>query len=167
MPNTVTIRPATLADDAALVDLDLRTWSTLHSVQPEPEQAAGAESFFNERTRPEHVLVAEAGGDLAGYVRVVPATPLASNAHVRQIGGLVVDDRARGRGVARALLHAAADEARRQGATRLTLRVLGHNAPARRLYESEGYVVEGVLRGEFLLDGVAVDDVLMARSLAG
>jgi RimJ/RimL family protein N-acetyltransferase len=43
--------------------------------------------------------------------------------------------------------------------------VLGHNLPARRLYESEGFVVEGILPGEFLLDGVYVDDVLMGRPL--
>ncbi|NED74569.1 GNAT family N-acetyltransferase, partial [Streptomyces sp. SID9944] len=54
-------------------------------------------------------------------------------------------------------------EARRQGARRITLRVLGHNTPARRLYESEGYAVEGVLPGEFLLEGAYVDDVLMGR----
>lgn len=48
----------------------------------------------------------------------------------------------------------------------MTLRVLGHNAPARALYESEGFVVEGLLPGEFFLDGRYVDDVMMGRSLA-
>src|SRR3712207_6970927 len=52
---------------------------------------------------------------------------------------------------------------RRQGATRMTLRVLAHNTPARRLYESEGFAVEGVLPGEFHLDGRYVDDVFMGR----
>ncbi|WP_143674119.1 GNAT family N-acetyltransferase, partial [Streptomyces caniscabiei] len=45
------------------------------------------------------------------------------------------------------------------------LRVLGHNTPARKLYESEGFVVEGVLPEEFLIDGAYVDDVLMGRRL--
>jgi ribosomal protein S18 acetylase RimI-like enzyme len=67
--------------------------------------------------------------------------------------------------VGRALLRAAREEARRQGARRITLRVLGHNTPARTLYESEGFVVEGILPGEFLLDGAYVDDVLMGRPL--
>ncbi|MFD5329270.1 GNAT family N-acetyltransferase [Streptomyces sp. NPDC127092] len=100
-----------------------------------------------------------------GYVRLAPPTPLAANAHVRQIQGLAVAGSVRGRGVARALLRAAAARARAQGATRLTLRVLGHNTPARTLYESEGFRVEGVLPDEFLLDGTYVDDVLMGRSL--
>jgi RimJ/RimL family protein N-acetyltransferase len=67
--------------------------------------------------------------------------------------------------VGRALIDAVAAEARAGGATRLTLRVLGPNAAARRLYESAGFVVEGVQRGEFLLDGEYVDDVLMALDL--
>ncbi|EDY50163.1 acetyltransferase, partial [Streptomyces clavuligerus] len=85
--------------------------------------------------------------------------------HVLQIQGLVVEDATRGRGLIRAILRTAGTEARRRGAVRLTLRVLGHNAPARALYTSEGFAVEGVLPGEFLLDGEYVDDVLMGRSL--
>ncbi|OMI37788.1 GNAT family N-acetyltransferase [Streptomyces sparsogenes] len=158
----VTIRPAVLADETALADLDRRTWSPLHSVQPPPRPG---DPFFSDRNRPEHLLVAEAEGRTAGYIRLVAPTPLACNAHVRQIQGLVVDDWARGRGVARALLGAACAEARRQGAVRITLRVLGHNGPARRLYESEGFAVEGVLPGEFLLEGEYVDDVFMGRAL--
>ena len=63
------------------------------------------------------------------------------------------------------LLVAAIEEARARGARRLTLRVLGHNDAARRLYESAGFVVEGVQRGEFFLDGEYRDDVLMALDL--
>lgn len=159
------IRRAVLDDEQALVALERRTWSTLHSVLPAPEPPYDA--FFTHRNRPVHVMVAELDGRPVGYVRLVPPTQLASNAHVRQIQGLAVDLGARGRGVARALLNAAYEEALRQGASRITLRVLGHNLPARRLYESEGFVVEGVLPGEFLLDGVYVDDVLMGRPLTG
>ncbi|WKX69913.1 GNAT family N-acetyltransferase [Streptomyces sp. XD-27] len=157
------IRTATLDDDAALAAVDARTWSTLHAVQPRPEPPYGG--FFTERNRPEHILVAEVDGAPAGFLRLVPPTPLACNAHVRQIQGLAVEAWARGKGVARALLSAAYEAARSEGAVRMTLRVLGHNGPARRLYESEGFVVEGVLRGEFLLDGAYVDDVCMARPL--
>jgi RimJ/RimL family protein N-acetyltransferase len=67
--------------------------------------------------------------------------------------------------VARALLHAAIAEARRAGACRITLRVLGHNAAARDLYADCGFEIEGVLRGFFRLDGRSVDDVLMALPL--
>ncbi|WMX47431.1 GNAT family N-acetyltransferase [Streptomyces roseicoloratus] len=170
----IRIREAVAADESALAELDLATWSPLHAVQPRPEPG---QEFFDERHLPEHYLVAEfaeageraaeaAAPSVVGYLRLVPPTPLAANAHVRQIQGLAVADSARGRGVARALLRAAMDRARAQGAGRITLRVLGHNKPARALYEAEGFRVEGVLPGEFLLEGAYVDDVFMGRSLA-
>ncbi|WP_329121363.1 GNAT family N-acetyltransferase [Streptomyces sp. NBC_01353] len=157
------IRRALPADEDALGELDRATWSPLHAVMPAPEPPYGP--FFDERHRPEDYLVAEQGRTVVGYLRLVPPTPLACNAHVRQIQGLAVAENARGRGVARALLRAAMEETRRQGGTRLTLRVLGHNKPARALYTSEGFVVEGVLPGEFFLDGAYVDDVLMGRAV--
>ncbi|MEV7086678.1 GNAT family N-acetyltransferase [Streptomyces sp. NPDC093085] len=182
------VRPAVRSDDDALGALDRVTWSTLHAVTPRPLPPYGP--FFDALHRPEDFLVAELdafgdpgdpggpggpGGipgaegredDIVGYIRVARPTALASNAHVRQIQGLAVQPWARGRGVARALLRAGVLHARNQGARRLTLRVLGHNAPARALYEAEGFQVEGVLPGEFLLDGAYADDVLMGMSLS-
>ena len=43
--------------------------------------------------------------------------------------------------------------------------MLGIDDRARRLYESCGFQIEGVLRDEFYLGGQYVDDVLMARFL--
>ncbi|WP_406836968.1 GNAT family N-acetyltransferase [Streptomyces sp. AHU1] len=157
------IRTATLDDEDALGRLDRDTWSTLHAVMPRPRPPY--EPFYNERFGPRNHLVAELDGRLVGYIKLGFPTSLACNAHVRQILGLAVAEDARGAGVGRALLRAVCEEGRRQGARRITLRVLGHNAPARALYESEGFVVEGVLPGEFLLDDVYVDDVLMGRPL--
>ncbi len=54
-----------------------------------------------------------------------------------------------------------------RGARRVTLRVLGHNHAARRLYARCGFAEEGVQRGEFHLDGQDVDDVLKARAVSG
>jgi ribosomal protein S18 acetylase RimI-like enzyme len=160
------IRTAAFADGDALGRLDRATWSTLHAVTPRPEPPYPA--FFDGLHFPGDHLVAEdggGGGGLLGYLCLGPPTALACNAHVRQIQGLAVADEARGRGVGRALLRAAFDAARAAGATRITLRVLGHNAPARALYASEGFAVEGVLKGEFFLNGSYADDVLMGRSL--
>ncbi|APY88667.1 N-acetyltransferase [Streptomyces alfalfae] len=157
------IRTALLDDDAALARLDRAAWSPLHAVLPRPEPPY--DPFFNDRFGPHDHLVAELDGQLVGYVKLGLPTPLFSNAHVRQIQGFLVAEEARGRGVGRRMMRATLDEARRQRARRITLRVLGHNTPARRLYESEGFVIEGVLPGEFLLEGEYVDDVLMGRSL--
>ncbi|MEU5539315.1 GNAT family N-acetyltransferase [Streptomyces sp. NPDC020362] len=157
------IRVAVPADQEELGVLDRATWSPLHAVLPPPQPPYSP--FFDEHHPPEDFLVAALAGRIAGYIHVVPPTRLDSNAHVRQIQGLAVADEARGKGVARALIRAAIEEARGRGARRMTLRVLGHNTPARRLYESEGFAVEGVLPEEFLLRGEYVDDVLMGRSL--
>ncbi|MGW3492828.1 N-acetyltransferase family protein [Streptomyces sp. NPDC001020] len=157
------IRHATLDDEETLGRLDRAVWSPLHAVMPRPQPPH--EPFFSKRCEPRDHLVAELDGAVVGYIRLGFPTPLKCNSHVRQIQGLAVADEARGAGVGRALLRAAQDEARRLGARRITLRVLGHNAPARGLYESEGFVVEGILPEEFLLEGEYVDDVFMGRSL--
>ena len=157
------IRTALPDDDEELGALDRATWSHLHAVMPRPQPPYGP--FFDERHAPEDHLVAELDRRIVGYVRLAFASPLACNAHVRQIQGLAVAEDARGHGVGRALIRAAVEEAGRRGARRLTLRVLGHNTPARKLYAAEGFKVEGVLPEEFLLDGEYVDDVLMGRSL--
>jgi len=164
MTDSTSVRRAREDDGEALRAIDLSTWSSRVSPAPVP---AATRPFFDERTTPDDVLVAEVEGRPAGYVAVHQSIPVPSHEHVLEIGGLAVDPAAQGRGVGRALVEAAIEEARRRGARKLTLRVLAHNTPARRLYERCGFHVEGVLTGEFVLDGVDVDDVLMARPLSG
>ena len=82
------------------------------------------------------------------------------------IVGLAVAPGDRRRGVASALLAAAEQHARVRGARKLSLRVLGTNETAMRLYERLGFRREGTLRDEFRIDGRFVDDVLMAKHLA-
>ncbi|WP_267713354.1 GNAT family N-acetyltransferase [Streptomyces sp. CoH17] len=158
------IRPARPEDEQPLHAIDLETWSYLHAVSPPP---APDDPFFRDTCGPDAHLVAELDGAVVGYVRLGFPTPLASNTHVRQIRGLAVSGAARGHGVGRALVRAAVEDARHKGFRRITLRVLGHNTAARKLYESEGFVVEGVQPEEFHLDGRYVDDVLMGRMLTG
>lgn len=168
MPETALhIRPATAADGHRLYELDHRSWSTLSEVA-ERSAAPTADStvFHDERHQPQDYLVAEVNGGVVGFIRLAHPTQLPSNAHIRQVQGLCVDASARRLGVGRALLEAAVERARSVGARRVTLRVLGHNAPARKLYESLGFVVEGQTPDEFYLDGRYVDDVLMGLTLS-
>ena len=158
----IEVRPARLEDDAALVRIDEQTWTP--EVSPAPQPPAGT-ALLGERVPPEDVLVAELDGAVAGYALLARGFPVPAHAHVLVLNGLAVAPEAGGRGVGRALVEAAVAEARRRGARKLTLRVLGPNAVARRLYARCGFVEEGVLRGEFHLGGRYVDDVLMARDL--
>lgn len=158
----LTTRRAEEADEAALRSIDARTWSP--AVTPAPARAL-EQPFFDERSRPADVLVAVLDGVVVGYARVGQEVPLTSHRHVLTVTGVAVDRDHHGRGVGHAVVTAAVAEARARGARKLTLRVLGPNAVARRVYERCGFVVEGVLRNEFVLDGQEVDDVLMALPL--
>src|SRR5437763_13819870 len=140
-----TIRQARPGDEPALKDIDAATWAA--GVSPAPLPPAGA-AFFGERTAPADVLVAEAGGVVAGYAALGRSSRLASQSHVLAIRGLAVHPARQRRGVGRQLVEACIGQARSRGARKLSLRVLGGNAAARRLYESCGFVVEGVLREE-------------------
>jgi ribosomal protein S18 acetylase RimI-like enzyme len=160
---SVTIRTATSDDDEVLVALDDATRSP--AVTPAPEPRPGRRFFTH--TAPGDVLVAGLDGVVVGYAMLHQPIPVPSHAHVLEVNGLAVDPAHQGRGVGRALVEAAQAEAVRRGARKLGLRVLGTNPAARRLYEACGFVVEGVLRGEFRIGGVEVDDVLMAWRPAG
>jgi ribosomal protein S18 acetylase RimI-like enzyme len=121
-------------------------------------------TFFGS-AEPSSTLVAERDGDIVGYLTLTHPTALPENAHVFAIEGFTVDPQHRGTGVGHALLDEAAAAARRMGGTKLSLRVLSVNTRARRVYEAAGFSVEGVLVGEFVIEGRRVDDVLMAQAL--
>ena len=160
----VRVRPARRADADPLREIDDATLSPLVSPADPVDPQAGLVDPFA-RHGPEDVLVAELTGRVLGHVVLGRPTRLRSNAHVWSIMGLAVHPDAQGRGIGTRLVRAAIDEARRRGGRRLTLRVLATNGPARALYAAQGFAVEGVLAGEFVLDGVEVDDLLLARRL--
>ncbi len=151
-----TLRRATRDDERRLAALDRATWSP--AVAPVPLWSDDVDFFA--RDAPEDVLVAELDGAVVGYVKLRRPTALSAHRHVLQVGGLAVDPAVQRRGVGRVLVVAAIEEARR-----LTLHVLATNHGARALYAHCGFAVEGVRRGEFLLEGEYVDDVLMTVAL--
>jgi len=158
----ITIRSSHAQDESELLALDVATWSP--DVTPAPARDLGS-TFFADRTRPEDVLVADAEGTVVGYVKLHQSIPLASHGHVLEINGLAVDPAHQGQGVGRRLVQAAGREAQHRGARKLSLRVLSPNVSARRLYETSGFIVEGILKAEFVLQGQLIDDVLMAWHL--
>lgn len=167
LANTVPVIAVRLASDSdgpALARIDLATWTPAVSPAPPPADPTSYR-FFTDRTVPSDVLVAELDDHVAGWVKVQSPTPLLSHAHVLEIGGLAVDPVRHGAGVGHGLVQAAVQECRRRGARKVTLRVLGPNTAARRLYERCGFQTEGVLREEFLLEDRYVEDILMARQL--
>jgi RimJ/RimL family protein N-acetyltransferase len=106
------------------------------------------------------VFVVEADGEVVGRLSLA-RDPHQASRHVADLG-LMVAAAYRRRGIGRALLERAAEWARESGVRKLELHVFPWNVPALALYESFGFVREGVRRGHYLRDGEEVDAVLMA-----
>jgi RimJ/RimL family protein N-acetyltransferase len=163
----VAVRFARAEDEASLAGLDAVAWTPASGFPSLTERTHDPFfTFFTDARAPREYLVAELGGQLAGYVRVRPVSAVQENAHVLGIMGLAVTPAMRRQGVASALLAAAEEHAWARGARKLSLRVLSTNATALRLYERLGFEREGTLREEFRIGGRYVDDVLMAKHLA-
>ena len=158
----VTTRWATADDEEALAALDAGAWDATSGF---PSTFGRGGPFFSDGNGPEVHLVAELDGAVVGYLKLKPWTPLPENAHVLGVQGVAVDPTARSRGVGSALLAAAEQAARERGATKLRLGVFGSNPRAQALYARHGFVEEGRLVGEWLIEGEPVDDVVMAKHL--
>jgi RimJ/RimL family protein N-acetyltransferase len=111
----------------------------------------------------EAVFVAERDGAL---VALLTAT---RGAHAAKRGvvdiGIGVRPADRGRGIGGALMEAAEAWARGAGVHRLQLTVVTTNAPAIALYRKLGFETEGVMRASARLDGVDLDQYMMAKLL--
>jgi ribosomal protein S18 acetylase RimI-like enzyme len=158
----VEIRPATHADAAQLGRIELASWDEKTS----PDPAPSGEGPFFVSVPPADILVAASDDEPAGFVRLhfddEPA-----HRHVVEVWGLSVAPQRMRQGIGTTLLHAALEEARRRGCTRMTLGVMATNNAARSLYEQFGFVTEGVQYGEYRSrrDGRPVDYVLMAMDV--
>ncbi len=111
----------------------------------------------------ELLLIAEADGELVGSLHLAQDHRVAS-AHVYDLG-ITVAQAFRGLGLGSALLELAAEWSRGRGGRKLTLSVFAHNEAAIRFYEANGFVREGLRRGQFIRAGRELDEVLMGRLL--
>jgi len=105
-------------------------------------------------------FVATVGERVVGWCDI---TPLEREGFThRGTLGMGVHPDFRRQGIGARLLRAALAHAEKMGLERVELEVFASNQPARRLYESFGFVVEGTLRRARKLDGQYDDLVLMA-----
>ena len=90
------------------------------------------------------LFVVECDGEIAGLVNVLTRVPFEAidepPGNYAIVAELVVLERFRRRGIARALLDVAEQRARSAGASELQIAVLSRNAVARDLYLREGFV---------------------------
>lgn len=100
---------------------------------------------------------------VVGWCDILPSHGQA-RAHVGVLGIGVVPN-ARGKGLGRRLMAETISKARSKGFTRIELSVRTDNAPAKALYESFGFCVEGLHHCAHLVDGKYIDGCSMALLL--
>jgi ribosomal protein S18 acetylase RimI-like enzyme len=88
--------------------------------------------------------------------------PQAALAHSGVLG-MGVMSKYRGQGIGRGLLDATLQAAKARDIRRVELTVRVDNERAKRLYETRGFVVEGLCRRHMLVDGEFHDSYLMAH----
>lgn len=107
-----------------------------------PSDLAVSAEFLSDRlTRDESiVLLAEAdGGEIRGFVQLFPSFSSVRAARIYILNDLFVAPYARRGGVGLALVREAARVAREAGAVKIKVSTAIANAPARRLYEGQGW----------------------------
>lgn len=141
--DSLLIRLAGPADTAALAELvrALMRFEGKHEAEHvTPATVAG----WMEGPEPHiEALLAESAGAAVGYLAFYRAFSLFKGGPVLLVENLYVAEPARGRGVGRRLLAAAADEARRRGFGRIELHVRSDNAETRAFYERVGFSAPG------------------------
>ena len=141
-------------DLESLLELDLasaRHHATIdpawYRVPERDEVAAFLERRLADDAR--HVLVAEVDGKVVGAVDVIIVGPRDPGSIARPIRtadiGISVADNWRGRGIGRALMAAAEDDARARGAEQIVLDMSAANEGALRFYHALGYREYGLL----------------------
>jgi len=113
---------------------------------------------------PEHRFVAELDGEVAGWAAVVPYS---RRSVYRGVGeeSVYVAERARGRGVGRALLEAVIASAREGGLWTLQAGIFPDNVASLELHRRRGFREVGVRERIGQLDGVWRDVVLLELRL--
>jgi ribosomal protein S18 acetylase RimI-like enzyme len=129
------------------------------------EEAARPDAWFAATLAGNAVFGAEAeDGALLGLAGL-GVERVRKRAHLGTLWGVFVRPEARGRGLARALVAAALEEARARGLAQVQLGVGVANRPALALYTALGFAVFGTEHAALRVDGVDHDEHLMAVTL--
>jgi GNAT superfamily N-acetyltransferase len=137
--NGVTIAPASEADIPELIDLLAVLFSIEQDFSPDPEmQRRGLAALLASSTG--HIAIArDTNSRAVGMATVQLVISTAEGAPSAWIEDVVVREDFRGQGLGRALLDAALDWARNQGAVRAQLLADLDNAPALAFYDRVGW----------------------------
>ena len=131
-------------DQATLHDLDALAplFDGYRQFYGKPSDLAGAREFLTARLRLNESLILlarDAHGEALGFTQLYPLFSSVRMVRTWLLNDLFVAAPARRRGVARALLEAAAVHAKKLGAASLSLSTAHDNLPAQALYEALGW----------------------------
>jgi GNAT superfamily N-acetyltransferase len=134
---SIAVRRAAAKDLAAVAPL----FDAYRQFYGRPADLEGARRFLGERLDrgDSVVLLAFDGAEAVGFTQLYPSFSSASMAKIFVLNDLFVKPQGRRRGVGSALLQAAADFGRSEGAVRLTLSTGVANSTAQSLYEQTGW----------------------------
>jgi GNAT superfamily N-acetyltransferase len=134
----MTVRRATVADVALIAPL----FDAYRQFYRASSDLDLARTFIRERLEKSESIIfiaLLADGTAAGFTQLFPTFSSVSAAPILTLNDLFVGQIARRLGVGKALLAAAAEYGRSNGAVRLSLRTEVNNITAQRLYETEGW----------------------------
>jgi GNAT superfamily N-acetyltransferase len=138
MTDTITVRRATVDD----VELIAPLFDAYRQFYRANADLSLARTFLRERLEKNESIIfiaLLADGTATGFTQLYPTFSSVSMAPILTLNDLFVSQAARRLGVGKALLNAAADYGRANGAVRLSLRTENHNITAQALYEQEGW----------------------------
>jgi len=174
----VGVRPAELADAAAIASSHIRSWQAGYAGVISNEVLRELSSGLPERTlrwqtiiigaeaEDNFVLVGEIDGELAGWLSGGPCRPESSDERLLgEIHGCYVDPAHWREGVGSALMAAGTERLTRAGCSQAVLWVLEDNPRARAFYEHLGWSTDGA-RKLYELVGRCYPEVRYRRSLA-
>jgi putative acetyltransferase len=155
------LRTATTDDTAFLFSLymhpQVNRWLLYEEMPLEAFRPIAAELIARRA-----LFVCEEEGRPAGMCKLVPQKY--RNSHIMYLGGVAIHPDFRGRGLGARMIREAIQVCRDRGCSRIELTVAVENQPAIRLYESLGFVREGILKNYTYLakEGIYIDEQVMA-----
>ncbi|MBS6558733.1 MAG: GNAT family N-acetyltransferase [Clostridiales bacterium] len=107
------------------------------------------------------LLIAEVEGEIVGYLSAERGVPNRIKHTAYVVTG--VREKYRGCGIGKELFQRLDSWAKENDVTRLELTVICNNIIAKKLYEKNGFVVEGIKKNSMIIDGQYVDEFYMAK----
>lgn len=173
MERGATIRLATIADADRIAGIHVRAWRWAYDglvpddylASLDVDERARAWGSWFERSTEVRTWVAQAEGDIQGFVSAGPCRDVDLRAADGELYGIYIEPRLVKTGLGRRLFETAIDWLRGKGYASATLWVLEGNDRARRFYEAAGWSPDGASKTESR-QGFDLHEVRYRRSFA-